>query len=225
MLTCNTSCTGIEVTNDGAAAGTIAFSNATKTLNTGAATAVNLDNNDGQTISFTGGGLDIDTTSGGGFDATNGGTVTVTGTNNTILSTTGIALNVVSTDIGLSGLNFVSIAANGGTNGIILNGTGTTAGTHGGLTVAGSGSACTSVASCTGGAIQNTTSDGIRLITTRVPSLTRMAVVDSADSGITMDAVTDFTIDNSFIFSNGAQSEGGAIQDSNVHLEDLVGTS
>ncbi len=49
--------------------------------------------------------------------------------------------------------------------------------------------------------------------------------MDSADSGITMDAVTDFTIANSYIFSNGAQSEGGAIQDSNVHIEDLVGTS
>ena len=49
-------------------------------LNGGTSTAVSLTNNTGATINFTGGGLDIDATSGGGFHATGGGTVNVTGT-------------------------------------------------------------------------------------------------------------------------------------------------
>ena len=69
----------------------------------------------------------------------------VTGASNTLATTTGTALNVVSTNIGASGLNFRSIAANGGANGIVLIGTGAS----GGLTVTGTGSAGT------GGTITN----------------------------------------------------------------------
>ena len=69
--------TGINVS--GNTAGTTTFSSATKTLNTGANTAVTLSSNTGHTINFTGGGLDIDTTTGAGFSATGGGTVTVHG--------------------------------------------------------------------------------------------------------------------------------------------------
>ncbi len=56
-------------------------------LNGGTATAVLLTDNTGATINFTGGGLDIDAASGGGFAATGGGTVNVTGTVNTIVTT------------------------------------------------------------------------------------------------------------------------------------------
>ncbi len=64
---------------DDNAAGTITFSGANSVLNGGTATAVILTDNTGATINFTGGGLDIDATSGGGFHATGGGTVNVTG--------------------------------------------------------------------------------------------------------------------------------------------------
>ena len=53
---------GVRVQNK--TAGTVTFSGATKTLNTGANPAVTLTSNTGATIHFTNGGLDIDTTSG-----------------------------------------------------------------------------------------------------------------------------------------------------------------
>jgi hypothetical protein len=115
----------------------ITFSGANQKISSGAAAGVNLTNNTGATVSFTGGNLVITTTSGNGFNATGGGTVIVdapTTENSTISSSGGIALNVVSTTIGTGGLNFKSISASGGSNGIVLNGTGSN-----GLTVAGDG--------------------------------------------------------------------------------------
>src|SRR5258708_4052416 len=85
-------------------------------------------------MNFPGGSLGLTTTSGSGFSATGGGTVSVTGANNTISSTTGTALNVVSTTIGGSGLTFKSINSNGAASGIILSTTGA-----GSLTVTGDG--------------------------------------------------------------------------------------
>ena len=79
------------------------------TLNTTTATAVNLTSNTGATINFNaaGNGLDITTTTGTGFSATDGrrddgGTVTVQGTGNTITRDgTGTALNIANTTIGV----------------------------------------------------------------------------------------------------------------------------
>ncbi|WP_095083914.1 beta strand repeat-containing protein [Mesorhizobium sophorae] len=152
---------------DGNAAGTITFSGASKSISSGAAAGVSLTNNTGATIDFTGGGLVINSTSGIGFNATGGGTVTVQGTGNTITSTTGTALNVVSTTIGGSGLTFQSISANGGTNGIVLNTTGLAAG-NGGLTVTG-----VSTTAGTGGTIQNT-AQGALFTSTKNLSLSNM---------------------------------------------------
>ena len=71
----------------GNSAGSTSFSGASKVLNTGASSAVSLSANGnpagGHLVSFTGGGLDIDTTSGAGLSANNG-TLTVGGTGNTI---------------------------------------------------------------------------------------------------------------------------------------------
>ena len=79
----------------GNAGGTTIFSGATKTLNTGA-TAAFSSTGTAHTINFTNGGLDIDTTSGAGFSATGGGTVTVTtgAGDNTIDATSGNGLTV-----------------------------------------------------------------------------------------------------------------------------------
>ncbi|MHA3773190.1 Calx-beta domain-containing protein [Verrucomicrobiota bacterium sgz303538] len=136
---------GIDV--HGNSGGTITFSGTTKTLNTAGKNAVTLSNNTGATINFSNGGLKITTTSGAGFSATGGGTISIaTGTNPNIISSgTGTALNVTNTTIGASGLTFQSISANGAADGIILNNTGSTAG----LTVTGTGAAGT------GGTIQN----------------------------------------------------------------------
>jgi uncharacterized repeat protein (TIGR01451 family) len=184
---------GILVQNNNTgAAQIITFSGATKTLNTGADPAVTLDNNDMATVNFTGGGLDIDTTSGTGFAATSGAVgITVQGSGNTIFANgTGIALNVANSDIGSSGLNFQSISAgtgaSGPANGIVLNNTGTL----GSLTVAGTGSAGS------GGTIQDTTSHGISLTSTLSPSFDRMNIDDTGGSGIKGTDVTNVTITN-----------------------------
>src|SRR5207302_6224218 len=112
--------------------------------------------NPSHTSTCSGGGLNIDTTSGKGYEATGGGTVAVTGSNNSVTTTTGRALNVDSTTIGASGLTFHDISSNGASNGIRLNSTGSS----GGLTVTGDGGA---TANGSGGTIQNSTADGVRL--------------------------------------------------------------
>ena len=173
--------------------GSTVFSGATKQYNTGASDAVTFSNSDGHTFVLSGGGTDIDTTSGNGINATTSGTFQVSGSGNTIdstaLSSTNRALNVVDTDASATGITFDHISASGGANGIRLNNTGTT----GSLTVTGLGGACSSAA-CTGGAILNSTGDGVSLTSTKSPSLTRMFVSDTAggatDEGIEMDNVT-----------------------------------
>ncbi|MBE1205073.1 inverse autotransporter beta domain-containing protein [Aminobacter carboxidus] len=102
--------------------GTIDFSGATKSLTSGLANAVNLTNNAGATINFSNGGLAINSTSGTGFNASGGGTVTVgTGSNaNTIATTTGTALSLNGATVGAAGLNFATVSASGAATGIVL---------------------------------------------------------------------------------------------------------
>ena len=185
---------GIFVANK--TGGTVTFSGGTKTLNTGANTAVSLTTNTGTTINFTGGGLDIDATSGAGFLATGGGTVTVTGSSNTLTTTSGTALNVNATTIGVSGLTFLSISQNGGTSGIVLN----TTGTSGGLTVTGNGNG---VMNGSGGTIQNTSSFGISLTSARNVSLTQLNVANTGNHGLNISSVTNFTFQDASVISAG----------------------
>jgi VCBS repeat-containing protein len=209
----NANAGGIRVRNGNA--GALTLSGANKTFNAGPNHGVELATNPGVSVSFNGGGLDIDTTSGMGFTATGGGTVAVTtGANaNTIDSTTGTALNVANTTIGASGLTFRSISANGAANGIVLN----TTGSSGGLSVTGntSGNCGGSItvqplgtpstanapvtADCSGGTIQATTGAGILLTNTANVSLTRMRIQNSAADEINASTVNGLTIDHSFI--------------------------
>lgn len=102
---------GINIQN--CTGGTKTFSGAPHNLNTGANTAVNLVSNFGATINFTGGDLDITTTTGSGFVATGGGTVTVSGAGNTITkSGNGNAINISSTP---ATITFTTINVTGGT--------------------------------------------------------------------------------------------------------------
>lgn len=169
------------------------------------ANAVDLTNNTNGTIAFNpgGNGLDISTTSGVGFNATGGGTVTVQGAGNTIASTTGTALNVANTTIGANDLNFVGISANGATNGIILNTTGTSAG-FGGLTVTGTGSTDGS-----GGTIQNTTGRGASFISSRDISLSNM--------NFTSAGISDLDADNSGLSTGDNLAPNAAI-----HLQSVT---
>lgn len=194
----------IVQTNSG---GLTVISGATKTLNTGTFNAVHFVSSDGHTLSFTGGGLDIDTTSGTGVEANVSGTITVTGAANTIDTTTGRALNVLNTDIGTTDLAFQRIASIGAPNGILLNNTANAAGS---LIVTGNGGTCSSAGTCTGGAIQNSTGAGIEL--TNVPgsaSFTRMAVTSGGDDGIRATTVDDVNLVDSVVTNNGNSHAGG----------------
>lgn len=227
--------TGVNVASN--TGGTINFSGSSKVHNTGTNAAVTLATNTGATINFTSGGLDIDTTSGAGFNATGGGTLTVQGSTNTINSTTGTALNVVSSTIGAAGLTFRSIASNGAINGIVLNNTGANAG----LTVTGTGS------DDSGGTIASSTQDGILLVSTRSISLTEMAINSSGQSHIDATTVNGLTLANvdtdtstaagllgngitSLAISGGVFHRGGAGAEPtcNIHgvdITNLLGTS
>lgn len=189
--------TGIQVASN--TAGSTVFSNASKVVDTGTNDAVTLTNNTGHTIQFTGGGLDIDATSGDGFTATGGGTVEVGGSGNTIDTSTGTGVNIANTTIGASGVTWRSVSVNGAVNAIVLN----TTGTSGDFLVTGDGTMTGGVfnRNGSGGTIQNTTGDGVSLTNANGVTLRQMdllnigtgaaddAVVVSGGSAIVLSAV------------------------------------
>jgi hypothetical protein len=213
---------GITVSSN--SGGSTTFSSGTKTIATAGGAnpnAVVMSASDGHTLRLTGGGLDIDTTTGRGLQADTSGTIEVSGSGNMIDSTTGRALEIANTDIAATGgatpggVTFQKIASNGAPTGITLNNTGS-----GPFTVAGNGGTCTGVADCTGGAIRSSTGSGIAL--TSVPGgvdLTRMIVNGGSADGIHGDSVDDFALRNSLVTSNG-----DAATESGVEFNGLTGT-
>ena len=152
----------VEVT--GHSVGTVDF-NGNITASGAVDNGILVNANTSGTIRFDG-GMTLTTGASTAFSATSNGTAQVavtdpggpnSGNDNVLTTTTGIALNVVSTTIHADDLNFESISKNGGTNaGINLD----TTGSLGGLTITGTGTADS------GGTIQNITgqgNDGIRL--------------------------------------------------------------
>jgi hypothetical protein len=218
--------------------GSTVFSNASKVLNTGPSNAVSMTSSDGHTLSFTGGGLDIDTTSGRGFNADTSGTVTVQGTGNTIDSTTGRALSVVTTDIAAADLTFQRISALGGgsgSQGIVLDATGSA----GNLVVTGAGGTCTiaDTTGCSGGTISGYVGSddastlpvgtGIVLRNTTAPSFTRIHINGGAGSenyGIRGVAVNGFAMAESVIDGTIGTSALTANKDGGMRFEELIGT-
>ena len=190
--------------------GTIGFTGTAKTLNTGANSAVTLIGNTGGTINFTGGGLDIDTTTAVGFNASGGGTINVTGSLNSITSASATALSVVNTGIGGIGFVFHDISAGNNTTaadptfGILLTNTGAA----GGLIVTGDGTNNGS-----GGLIQNVTNSGILLSGTQNVSLTSIKVQNTSHYGISGTGVVNFAFINGTIDNSGT---GGTAEDSNI---------
>ncbi|WP_246591377.1 inverse autotransporter beta domain-containing protein [Aminobacter anthyllidis] len=204
---------GISVA--GNSGGTITFSGSSKTLTTGANAAVSLVNNTGTTINFNSGGLAISTTSGAGFSATGGGTINVQGSNNTISSTTGTALNVTNTTIGASDMTFRSLSSNGAANGIVLNNTGAL----GGLTVTGDGGGSNNGS---GGTIQNSTGDGISLTNTAQVRLARMNITNNLGNGIGGSTINGLLIERFNISGNG---DNAATDESGVNVSELTGSA
>ncbi len=222
--------TGILVQNSNSA--TIAFTSATKTLNTSLNAAVTLTNNTGGTINFTGGGLAITTTTGTGFSATGGGTISVQGAGNTIATTSGSGLIVANTTISASALTFQSIASGAGASvGISLD----TTGASGGLTVTGTGSANSGgiISGKTGADGSATSGIGVYLNSTRNVSLTRVDIEGNQNYGIRGNNVTGFTLDNSTVgtisangTSNTADTDAAGFQgEGSVRFFNLLGTA
>jgi methionine-rich copper-binding protein CopC len=214
---------GINVTNN--TGGTVTFDGdslanggdgaiETKVLSTSTSNAINFTgNNSATTLLFTGSTLNVTTSTGRAFNATSAGTVRVAGTVNTLTSTTGTALFVQNVTIGTGGLNFKSIAANGATNGVYLENTGTTAG----LTVTGDGSVVLG-GNSSGGTIQSSSGNGIRLINTLSPSFNNITITTSAGSGIKGSGnVQNFTLTYSSISgSNDSALDGGVAGENTV---------
>lgn len=201
---------GIGVQNN--SGGTIAFNGASKSLSTGANAGVRLLNNTGATISFGGGGLAIATSGGVGFEATGGGTVTVTGAGNTIVSTGAAALRVENTTIGASGLSYRSISAAGGTNGIVLLNTGAS----NGLQVTGTGSAGS------GGTVSGMSGDGVRLDGVSNVFLSFMTIQGNQGNGIGGANVSGFALNGSTVLNN---ADNAAADEAGIRFDNLLGTS
>ena len=200
----------IDIANN--VGGTVNFTGAINVATT-SANAVSLTNNGGTTVNFntTGTGLDIATTGAQGFVATGGGTVNVTGAGNSISTGAGTGVNIANTTIGGSGVRFDLVNTNGASSGIILNNTGA-----GAFSVVGS-----SFIPNSGGQIANSTgAAGISLTNTGPISLTGVSVIGSAADGINGATVNGLTLNNVIVNNNGnAAGERG------VYINGLNGTA
>ncbi|NLE39549.1 MAG: right-handed parallel beta-helix repeat-containing protein, partial [Pirellulaceae bacterium] len=142
--------------------------------------------------------LDVTTTTGDGLVA-DGGTLTVTGTTNKLAATGGTALSLTGVTIGASGARFQSVSADGGTNGIVLNGL-----TGGALSVGLGGNSPGD-----GGTIQNTTGHGVMVTNCANVSLNNMLVTGAGGDGINLShtgaGAFNVTIADSNLNNNAAQ--------------------
>ena len=169
----------------------------------------------------------INNTGGGGIILTNGGSITISGIN-TIVTTTGTALNVSNTTIGAAGLNFQSISSNGGSGaGIILDTTGAT----GGLTVNGDGSNSSVGGNSSGGTIGNKSGgdgavngNGIYLNSTSNVVLRRMTINGTNQNfGIRGTNVNNFTLEFSKV--TGTNGDNIALDEGSINFDNLTGSA
>lgn len=211
--------TGGGISLSGNSGGQTTFSGSSKVLDTGAAPAVSMTASDGHTLAFTGGGLDIDTTSGAGLEAVSSGVLSVQGAGNTVDSGLGRAVRLQDTDIAAAGVTLQRVSADGAPNGIVLNNTGAA----GGLTVTGAGGSCATTGdACSGGTIRSTSGDAISLTSTRAIELTRMKVVDNLGNGIRGSGVTNFSLRDSVVHNN---ADDAAADEAGLHFTNLTGVA
>ncbi len=148
-------------------------------------------------------GLNIQSTSGSALFGTSFNNLTAS--ENTASATGGTAAVNLSQSSGTAAINvtFISISANGSTNGLIL------ANTTGSLTVAGDGGGSNNGS---GGTIQNTTGFGVTLNVASNVTLGYMNIQSSGDSGIKGLSVTNFTLNRSNVTGNGNSTSDEGIQ-------------
>ncbi|MDV3455630.1 hypothetical protein RZN05_01435 [Sphingomonas sp. HF-S4] len=114
---------GINIANN--SGGTLSFTGQSVSLSTTTNTALTLANNGGATVSFAsaggGNGFDIVTTSGAGLSATGGGTLTISGSGNSIQTATGQILDLTGVNTAAAGITFGSLQSTGTVTGIAVN--------------------------------------------------------------------------------------------------------
>ncbi len=200
----NASAIGIDVS--GNSAGSTTFSSPTKVINSGAATAVNLSTNAAHAVSFTNGGLDIDTSgTATAFLAGGGGAVEVTGSGNTVRTNnsggTGTAVSISNVTIGASGVTFERVDVTGAATGMVLN----TTGSSGGFSITGDAG---STANGSGGTLASITGSAIELTDTMSFALDQLNMSGVADHGIAGVRVDGLSVRNgSFTNMGNADSE------------------
>lgn len=157
--------------------GVILFTGTGKSLTTGANPGVLLTNNAaGSTVRFAGGNLHVTTTSGAGFSASGAGELTLTGGLNTVATGSGVSVSITSVNTGDAGVSFDSVSAGAGAaNGIVLNG------------ISGTGFQATggSIAGTTGAAVLLTNTSGADSVSLRGMALGRTGAGAAVISGTT----------------------------------------
>jgi hypothetical protein len=110
---------GVQFVNS--SGGSVTLSGTEVGISTAAGNGVHLNANSGSAaLSIAAGALQVATTTGIGVNSTTGGTLSISGSNNTINSTTGTAINFSTIVVGASGIAFNSVSSGGGTNNISI---------------------------------------------------------------------------------------------------------
>ncbi len=167
--------------------------------------------------------LDIDTTTGIGFNAVNGGSISVTGANSSVNTTNGRAVNINATSIAASNVTFQSVNS-GAANDLGINLVST--GTAGGFRITGIGATAGS-----GGTISNKTGTdvaiangtGIYMQNTANVQLALMQMNDFDNFAIRGNNVTGFSLIDSVI--NGNNGNSSASDEAAIRFNNLSGVS
>ena len=198
-------------------------------------TGIFINNNTGATINLSG-QLTLSTAANDAFTATGGGTLNVTGSGNSIVTTTATAVNLSNINIGTSNVTFERVESNGGNRGIILSLLGGT----GSFNITGIGTTNNS-----GGIIQNKSLNGIVVQNSSNINLSNMSFVNAtnespgcfADVGgvidpgencnaaIELESVSNIVLNNVLVDGNGDTSDELGIYGLNVTNFDMNGVT
>ena len=180
--------------------------------------------------------FDVTVTGGSALSLTTSGTVTATGADNDLTSTNGTALNVNAVTIGGAGLTFKSISAGAGSNiGIVLENTGGS----GGLTVTGTGTTAGSggtISGKSGGDITSgsavplalngaRTGCGVFLLNAASVSLSNMTLQNFSNFGIFGRNVNGFSLTGTTInTTSGFNGDNVGQDEASAGFDGLTGT-
>ncbi|HEX7176858.1 MAG TPA: Ig-like domain-containing protein, partial [Pyrinomonadaceae bacterium] len=173
------------------------------------------------------------TTASGTVDSAGAAAVNIAGTSAASRTPLNVQLTTVNTNAGTNGIILQNTSATGSPGGFRI--LGTSAGICGGQvtntttpSVAATVTAA-NTADCTGGTITGATGDGIRLNNADRVSLTRVRVINGAQSGIFGTGVNGFELISSFISNNGNAADEVGLKFTDVinpgTVNGLVGTA